>query len=128
MKRVGGDTLVVPMNWLEPEFDESDLSDEEREELENLKGPEHPCLSNLNYWAARCAPLHDPSPEYSGPPEGREGNEGSKEVVFVAANRSGVERGTIFSGSSAVMRFGPGVELVEAFSRGKEGVLIAHVL
>lgn len=130
-KRVGADTLVVPMNWLEPELDESDLSDEEREELENLKGSEHPCLSNLNYWAARCTPLHDPSPGYAAEDGGDapgEGGGGGEEVVFVAANRSGEERGTTFSGSSAVMRFGPGVELVEALSRGKEGVLIAHVL
>lgn len=123
----------MPMNWLEPELDESDLSDSEREELENLKGPEQPCLSNLNYWAARCAPLHDPAPTYSdsgaGPGEGSgEGGGGGKEVVFVACNRSGEERGTTFSGSSAVMRFGPGVELVESLSRAKEGVLIAHVL
>lgn len=154
VKSVQAETVVLPMNWLEPELDEDeeDMSEEERMEVERLKGGESPCLPNLNYWAARLSPLHDPSPLYSrddggvsevgsGAGRARQGGEGNggrggsgdgqsgdKSVVFIACNRTGTERGTTFSGSSAVMRFGPGVELVEAFSRAKEGVMIAHVL
>lgn len=117
------------MAWLEPEVSDSDsdLDDDERAELAESQGPEHPCLSNLNYWAARCAPLHDPAPTYSADAPGADAE--GREVVFVAANRNGVERGTAFSGSSAVMRFKTGgIELVEALNRGDERLLIAHVL
>lgn len=128
-RRVGTDTLVLPMNWLEPALDDDDWSEDERAELAAAQGPEQPCLPNLNYWAARCAPLHDPAPTYSDMENAPEGQgQGAKEVVFIACNRTGVERETTFSGSSAVMRFGPGVELVETLSRAQEGVLVAHVL
>lgn len=117
------------MNWLEPADEDEDLSDDERAELQATKGPDQPCLSNLNYWAARCEPLHNPAPGYAPADGGRgEGGDGGKEVVFVACNRSGTERGTAFSGSSAVMRLGPGVELIDALSRADQSVLVAHVL
>lgn len=68
-------------------------------------------MSNLNYWAARLTPLHDPTPGYgaaleaSGPVDaaaegsgggggaGAGGGDMGKEVVFVACNRVGTEEG-----------------------------------
>jgi protein N-terminal amidase len=83
-----------------------------------------PSESNLNYWAARLAPFHDPAPAY-GPTATP-----AKELVFVACNRTGTEAGTKFVGTSCVMtlRSNPsGIELVEVCSRSEERALICQV-
>jgi protein N-terminal amidase len=72
------------MNWLDPPG--------EPPEVEAPRDPQAPSESNLNYWAARLTPLHDPTPGYSSPPA-LEDPQGGKEVVFVACNRVGEEEG-----------------------------------
>ncbi len=77
------------MNWLQP-------PDEPAEgvalpAIEENDGPEE---STLNYWAHRLMPLHDPAPAFaSRPDEPNEVRAGSKEVIFVACNRVGLEEG-----------------------------------
>jgi len=75
------------MNWLDPPADPS--ADAEPQD------PEAPSESNLNYWAARLTPLHDPTPGYSTPTPERAVELGGddKEVVFVSCNRIGTEEG-----------------------------------
>ena len=48
-------------------------------------------MSTLNYWAHRLMPLHDPTPGYT--PDGTKDVQPGKDVVFVACNRVGTERG-----------------------------------
>jgi protein N-terminal amidase len=48
-------------------------------------------MSTLNYWAHRLMPLHDPAPGYT--PDGTKEVQPGKDVVFVACNRVGTERG-----------------------------------
>ncbi|GMK54256.1 hypothetical protein CspeluHIS016_0108420 [Cutaneotrichosporon spelunceum] len=122
------DVLVVPMNWLDPgEQDDSDEDEDGGLEVPR-RDPNVPSESNLNYWAARLAPLHDPTPRYSegGVVEPAPG----KDVVFVAANRVGKEEGTLFVGTSCVMAISSmpsRIELVEVCNRTEERVLIAEV-
>lgn len=74
------------MNWLDPP-----------NEPPNVPPPqdrEAPSEHNLNYWAARLTPLHDPTPLYSSAPGEGEGEGEGKEVIFVGCNRVGVEEGT----------------------------------
>jgi len=74
------------MNWLQP-------PSEPPEETPQLD-PEAPSESNLNYWAARLTPLHDPTPGYFSPaPVERAEPKPGKEVVFVGCNRVGTEEG-----------------------------------
>ncbi|CAK9786263.1 carbon-nitrogen hydrolase [Cutaneotrichosporon oleaginosum] len=119
------DMLVVPMNWLDPaEQDDSD-SDEDDGLAVPPRDPNAPSESNLNYWAARLAPLHDPTPRYDeGTPAA------GREVVFVAANRVGTEEGTTFAGTSCVMAISSvpsRIELIEVCSRSEERVLVAEI-
>ena len=103
------DMLVIPMNWLsppaEPPTTTSASGEEPSHPVEPPEDPEAPSESNLNYWAARLVPLHDPTPRYSTAPStststpipgsgsgsGKDGE--GKEVVFVACNRIGEEEG-----------------------------------
>ncbi|BEI81389.1 hypothetical protein CcaverHIS002_0205490 [Cutaneotrichosporon cavernicola] len=115
----GVDVLVVPMNWLDPAEQDHDSDSDEDDGL----------ASNLNYWAARLAPLHDPTPRYSegGAVEPAAG----KDVVFVAANRVGKEEGTTFVGTSCVMSISSvpsRIELVEVCNRTEERVLVAEIV
>lgn len=121
------------MNWLDPgEQDDSDSDDEALAvPPRDLNAPSE---SNLNYWAARLAPLHDPTPRYMT--EGEAGEAGpaepaaTKEVVFVAANRVGKEEGTTFVGTSCVMTISSSpsrIELVEVCNCSEERVLVAEV-
>ncbi|WVO17638.1 hypothetical protein L204_105335 [Cryptococcus depauperatus] len=114
------DVLVVPMNWLNPpgETPEGVLSED----------PNGPSLANINYWAARLTPLHDPTPNYSDQ-EGLNADKG-KEVVFVACNRIGEEEGLTFIGTSSVMAISSQpsrVELIECCTISEEKVLITVV-
>ncbi|KAJ9111459.1 hypothetical protein QFC19_001228 [Naganishia cerealis] len=101
VKTAQADTLIVPMNWLQPPPEPSDdpasveaAHRRENSPNENDAGPE---MSTLNYWAHRLMPLHDPAPTYLPPPNddttrgGTQGEQGAKEVVFVACNRVGTE-------------------------------------
>jgi protein N-terminal amidase len=75
------------MNWLQPpaEPPQSDALPID---------PLAPSESNLNYWAARLTPLHDPAPGYVSPaPVERAEPKLGKEVVFVGCNRVGTEEG-----------------------------------
>ncbi|ODN75755.1 hypothetical protein L202_05766 [Cryptococcus amylolentus CBS 6039] len=117
------DTLVVPMNWLDPPA--------EPPNEDPPQNPLQPSISNLNYWAARLTPLHDPAPGYSPPfhSEGGEGKEG-KEVVFVTCNRVGEEAGTKFIGTSSVLSMSSDpsrIELIECCNISEERVLLAEV-
>lgn len=109
------------MNWLDPaEADDDHDSDSEPDADDRAAFLAAPSLSNLNYWAARLAPLLRP-PEGAEPP---------RDVVFVAANRCGTEDGTAFVGSSAVMRVSaapPVVQLAGYCNRGEERVLVCSV-
>lgn len=109
------------MNWLDP--GEQDTSDSDSDSDIPRNDPQAPSESNLNYWAARLTPLHDPSPSYG--PEIQH-----KELVFVACNRTGVEADTRFVGTSAVMtcRSAPsGIELIECCNRSEERVMVCQV-
>ncbi|KAL1409625.1 hypothetical protein Q8F55_003621 [Vanrija albida] len=122
------DVLVVPMNWLDP--GEEQDSDSDDDDDVPRRDPEAPSESNLNYWAARLTPLHDPAPSYSAPSEAPEEPAATKEVVFVAANRVGTEEGTTFVGTSCVMTVSSSpsrIELVEVCNRTEERVLVATV-
>lgn len=107
------DMLVIPMNWLSPPAEPPTTTPasggEPSHPEEPPEDPEAPSESNLNYWAARLVPLHDPTPRYSTAPStststpipgsgsgsgsgsGKDGE--GKEVVFVACNRIGEEEG-----------------------------------
>lgn len=76
------------MNWLDPPVEPPNVPEPQ--------DPEAPSESNLNYWAARLLPLHDPTPTYSSPkPDADvEVNGNGREVVFVGCNRVGTEEGT----------------------------------
>jgi len=118
------------MNWLDPgEQDPSDSGSDDGERPPP-HDPEAPSESNLNYWAARLTPFHDPTPRYD-PSSGVElGPAETKELVFVACNRVGKEGGTKFVGTSCVMtlRSNPsGIELVECCNRSEERVMICQV-
>lgn len=77
---------IFRMNWLQPPS--------EPPSEESPVDPEAPSESNLNYWAARLTPLHDPTPGYETTMTERAEPKMGKEVVFVACNRVGVEEGT----------------------------------
>lgn len=123
--------------------------------MEAPRDPQAPSESNLNYWAARLTPLHDPTPGYSSPPA-LEDPQGGKEVVFVACNRVGEEEGaccvlraaccsgieelgelglisragTKFVGTSCVMTIASSpsrIELVECCNTSEERVMLATV-
>ncbi len=87
------------MNWLDPPA--------EPPETATPQDPLAPSESNLNYWAARLTPLHDPTPTYSSgsAADGEEATTADgREVVFVSCNRVGVEEGELShpSGSLSV--------------------------
>lgn len=75
------------MNWLDPPVEPPNVA-----EPQDLQAPSE---SNLNYWAARLLPLHDPTPIYSSPKPDKEVeiDTSSREVVFVGCNRIGEEEG-----------------------------------
>ncbi|RXK37312.1 protein N-terminal amidase [Tremella mesenterica] len=116
------DMLVVPMNWLDPE----PPADSPPEDYP-IQNPDEPSKHNINYWLARLSPLHDPSPGYeAGPIVAGEG----KEVIFVACNRVGEEKGTKFVGTSCIMTLSTSpsrVELVECCNASEERVMIASI-
>ncbi|GHJ84903.1 hypothetical protein NliqN6_1305 [Naganishia liquefaciens] len=127
VKNNDADTLIVPMNWLQPPQEPPD-DDSAIEEVTN-SASEGPELSTLNYWAHRLNPLHDPSPGYSAS-TGTANPSRGKEVVFIACNRVGTESGTTFAGSSAVLTVSSNpsrIELIEAFGRREEGLMFARV-
>lgn len=111
------------MNWLDPPENADD------------DGPPHdplePSQSNLNYWAARLQPLHDPTPGYESPkPASAVDPRGGKEVVFIGCNRVGTEEGTKFVGTSCVMTVSSSpsrIELVECCNCTEERVMLATV-
>jgi len=70
------------MNWLDPPAEPPNTAPP--------TDPSAPSEHNLNYWAARLQPLHDPTPGYDSREVAGEG----KEVVFVSCNRVGTEEGT----------------------------------
>lgn len=70
------------MNWLDPPAEPPNVEPE--------LDPSAPSRHNLNYWAARLTPLHDPTPGYSSVPATPKE---AKEVVFVSCNRVGTEEG-----------------------------------
>lgn len=76
------------MNWLDPPVEPPNVAEPQDSEA--------PSESNLNYWAARLLPLHDPTPTYSTPKPDTdvEIDTNSREVVFVGCNRIGTEEGT----------------------------------
>jgi protein N-terminal amidase len=77
------------MNWLDPPVEPPNVPAAQDQEA--------PSENNLNYWAARLLPLHDPAPGYSTPTPEKAVEMGGeeKEVVFVTCNRVGTEEGTI---------------------------------
>lgn len=79
--------LTTRMNWLDPPVEPPNLPEPQDQEA--------PSENNLNYWAARLLPLHDPTPGYSTPTPERNVDLGGeeKEVVFVTCNRVGTEEG-----------------------------------
>ena len=79
--------LTTRMNWLDPPVEPPNLPEPQDQEA--------PSENNLNYWAARLLPLHDPTPGYSTPTPERNVELGGeeKEVVFVSCNRVGTEEG-----------------------------------
>ncbi|ORY31960.1 carbon-nitrogen hydrolase [Naematelia encephala] len=116
------DILVVPMNWLDPPAEPPNIAPE--------LDPESPSEHNLNYWAARLTPLHDPVPGYNTPTPSSETASGGREVVFVACNRIGTEEGSKFVGTSCVMTVSSKpsrIDLVEVCNMSEERVLIATV-
>lgn len=119
------------MNWLDP-AEQSDSSDEDsgdEGERPPRHDPEAPSEPNLNYWAARLTPLHDPTPVYDSAPTDDASPKTVKDVVFVAANRVGTEEGTKFAGTSAVMTLSAGrIELVEVCNRSEERLMLAEVV
>ncbi|KAL7421847.1 hypothetical protein Q5752_003618 [Cryptotrichosporon argae] len=122
------DTLVVPMNWLDPPAEPPTEDDADGDDVP-APDPLAPSVSNLNYWAARLTPLHDPAPSYAADTGGLP-VPGSKEVVFVACNRVGVEEGTRFVGTSCVMTASTepsAIELIEVCNSSEERVMLATV-
>jgi len=124
------------MNWLDPPVEPPNVAEPQDQEA--------PSENNLNYWAARLLPLHDPTPGYSTPiPEKAVELGGEeKEVVFVSCNRIGTEEGTFgilmkadqsgqkFIGTSCVMSISSSpsrIELVECCNISEERVLLATV-
>jgi hypothetical protein len=83
----GKQVLTTRMNWLDPPVEPPNLPEPQDQEA--------PSENNLNYWAARLLPLHDPTPGYSTPTPERNVDLGGeeKEVVFVTCNRVGTEEG-----------------------------------
>jgi len=79
--------LTNRMNWLESPVEPPNIPEPQDQEA--------PSENNLNYWAARLLPLHDPAPGYSTPTPERNVDLGGeeKEVVFVSCNRVGTEEG-----------------------------------
>lgn len=103
----------MPMNWLLPE-----------EALEQYqRDTEHttqPSLENINYWVARCIPLWMPGlcqVKHAG-----------RKTVFVACNRTGVERDITFAGTSCAISFtlGDRADLMGALGTRSEGVLLVN--
>jgi protein N-terminal amidase len=117
------------MNWLDPAEQDTADSDSD-DEMPSRNDPQAPSESNLNYWAARLTPFHDPTPSYD-PSTGTELEPApTKELVFVACNRVGTEVGTKFVGTSCVMtlRSNPsGIELIECCNRSEERVMVCQV-
>ena len=137
------------MNWLEPPGEPPLDAPPSSATEETQDGPE---MSTLNYWAHRLMPLHDPTPTYA--PDGLKDVQPGKDVVFVACNRVGTERGkpegnknslqsacaeyhdfatrigTTFVGTSCVMSITSlpsGIDLIEAMGSKEEGVMFALV-
>jgi protein N-terminal amidase len=52
------------MNWLDPPAEPPNSSTGELDTDVPPQDPQSPSMSNLNYWAARLTPLHDPAPGY----------------------------------------------------------------
>lgn len=73
------------MNWLQPPAEPPDDAPPQ--------DPDAPSESNLNYWAARLTPLHDPTPGYASASEDGVVVQGGREVVVVTCNRIGTEEG-----------------------------------
>jgi len=114
------DILVVPMNWLDPPVEPPNVPPP--------KDPDAPSESNLNYWAARLTPLHDPSPDYA--PDGGTPERPPKEVIFVSCNRVGKEKGTEFIGTSCVMTVSSDpsrIDLIECCNISEERVMLATI-
>ena len=121
------------MAWLDPPVEPPNVAP--------TIDPSSPSENNLNYWAARLRPLHDPTPGYEDPELPGRG----KEVVFVSCNRVGTEEGelgtlaseelmsrsgTTFVGTSCVMSISsnpPRIELVECCNMSEERVMVAEV-
>ncbi|KAJ9095679.1 hypothetical protein QFC21_005551 [Naganishia friedmannii] len=133
VKSVHADTLVVPMNWLDPPQEPPDDPLSVEAAQDRAPSPDNddlgPEMSTLNYWAHRLMPLHDPAPTYPAHADSSSTSKG-KEVVFVACNRVGTEQGTTFVGSSTVLTISSDpsrIELIEAFGRKEQGVMFATV-
>jgi protein N-terminal amidase len=122
-------TVMTRMNWLDPPAEPPGEGDDTAEAAPP-KDREAPSISNLNYWAARLTPLHDPSPSYGEAQGGDAASAQGKEVIFAGCNRVGVEEGTEFVGTSCVMVVASNpsrIELVECCNASEERVMVATV-
>jgi len=86
-------------------------------------------MSTLNYWATLLRPLwyRKGNEESNGKDSELRGISEDAETVVVVCNRSGVENGTTFAGSSALFRLWPSAGrpfLQENMGRRQEGVCV----
>ena len=94
---------VLPMAWL------STLGEDAIK-----KNPGNVDLDTLIYWVRRLEPVMD--------------QEHAEETVVVTCNRVGVERGSVFAGSSVILAFKDGgVRVIAKAGAGTEELLVAEI-
>ncbi|KAL9936416.1 hypothetical protein V8E36_004484 [Tilletia maclaganii] len=94
------DILAFPTAWLLSAPEPEEEGGEDKPSGPN-SDPSKPSMSIIEYWASRCQPLYSHLP----PNEHRSGKR--KDTLFIAANRTGTERGVTFGGSSVIMHLSP---------------------
>ncbi len=73
-----------------------------------------PSIETINYWCHRLLPLLEAS--------------ANQDYTIVIANRTGYEKGSLFCGSSVIIRFENGRPIVQGWlGRGEESVLICEI-
>ncbi|CAO3628359.1 unnamed protein product [Cunninghamella blakesleeana] len=74
-------------------------------------------MSTINYWALRLSPLL------------KEAVSSDRNILFVASNRIGTERGSTFAGGSSVLEFSSSgsIHLLDHLSDNEENVLVVDI-
>ncbi|KAI8814179.1 carbon-nitrogen hydrolase [Cladochytrium replicatum] len=105
------DLVLLSMAWvLKTTGPPSADSEDTTVAASNVKEPN---MDTLEYWIDRLQPIIP--------------GERGKDVIVVVANRVGGENGTIFTGTSTVMKFGnDGIEIGALMGQGIEGFAIAE--